>query len=82
LKGASQVAIALLGREGTHRVQDGYAIHELTENDPAVSHLIKHADLVVSTPRYADLESLRKAVAPVQVVGRENIVLPDLRSSA
>ena len=82
LKANSQVAIALLGRAGTYRLDAGNAIHELAENDPAFSQLVKNADLVVATPRYAQLEILGGGVAPVHVIGSDGIVLPELPSSA
>jgi GT2 family glycosyltransferase len=82
LKAAYLVAIALLGRAGTLRVENGNAVHELTEDDPTFLHLIKNADLLVSTPTYTDLETIRSAIAPVQIIGRERTVPLDVHADA
>jgi len=77
LKANYLIAIALLGRTGTPRIEAGNAVHELTEAEPAFTRLIKNADLLVSTSGYADLAAISSALVPVQIIGRERTALPD-----
>jgi hypothetical protein len=65
------VAIALVsGSKSSGPVlKDGYTVHTLSSSDAALHALISRADGIVATPQGAELESVRKAGAPVATWG-------------